>query len=327
MKYVGFEAPGDPSVLRVFDAPVPQPSAGEVLIAVEAAGVSRADTLQRRGLYPPPAGHSPILGLEVAGVVTALGAGVSSFEVGERVCALCNGGGYAERTVVPEGNVLRLPENWSSVEGATLPENAFTAYDNIVTRAGLEPGDTLLIHGGTSGLGTIAIGIARALGARVFITAGSDRKCARALHLGAHRAINYKTMDFVSSTLAYTNGRGVDIVLDLVGGDYVARDLEALAPEGRIVVVATMGGSSVTLDLATLLRKRARIIGSSLRARSNAEKAQIAVDLQAAIWPLLSARDPIAPVVDSVFTFSEASRAHERIESSEHIGKIVLVPA
>ena len=222
--------------------------------------------------------------------------------------------------------MLPLPENWSAVEGATLPENAFTAYDNLVNRAGLEPGDTLLIHGGTSGLGTMAIGIARALGARVFITAGSDRKCARAIQLGAHRAIDYKTTDFVASALAYTNGRGVDIVLDLVGGEYVSRDLSALATEGRIIVLSTMGGSETRLDLSLLLRKRARVIGSSLRGQSNAQKAQIALDLQQAIWPLLQARRPIAPVVDSVYPFARAQEAHERLESSEHIGKIVLVP-
>ncbi|NNM99453.1 MAG: NAD(P)H-quinone oxidoreductase [Candidatus Eremiobacteraeota bacterium] len=326
MKYVGFETPGDPSVLRLLETPAPLPEAGEIQIAVEAAGVSRADALGRRGLYPAPPGHSPILGLEVAGSVSLLGAGVDEWRIGDRVCALCNGGGYAERVVVPAGNALPLPEQWSAVEGASLPENAFTAYDNLVNRAGIEPGDTLLIHGGSSGLGTMAIGIARALGARVFITAGSDRKCAKAIQLGAHRAINYKTTDFVASTLAYTNGRGVDIVLDLVGGDYVARDLTALATEGRIVVLSTMGGSEVRLDLTALLRKRARVIGSSLRGRSNAEKAQIAVDLQQAIWPLLAARRPIAPVIDSVFPFAEAWKAHERLESSEHIGKIVLIP-
>ncbi|MDH2909386.1 MAG: NAD(P)H-quinone oxidoreductase [Candidatus Eremiobacteraeota bacterium] len=326
MKYVGFDAPGDPSVLRLLDAPAPLPQAGELQIAVEAAGVSRADALGRRGLYPAPPGHSAILGLEVAGTVSLLGAGVDDWRVGDRVCALCNGGGYAERVVVPAGSALPLPENWSAIEGATLPENAFTAYDNLVNRAGLEPGDTLLIHGGTSGLGTMAIGIARALGARVFITAGSDRKCAKALQFGAHRAINYRTMDFVAATLAYTNGRGVDIILDLVGGEYVARDLTALASEGRIVVLSTMGGSEVLLDLTTLLRKRARVIGSSLRGRSNAEKAQIAVDLQQAIWPLLAQRRPIVPIVDSVFPFAQAQKAHERLESSEHIGKIVLIP-
>ena len=326
MRYVGFDAPGDPSVLHVLEAPAPLPEAGEVQIAVEAAGVSRADALGRRGLYPPPPGHSSILGLEVAGTISQLGAGVEGLRIGDRVCALCNGGGYAERVVVPEGSVLPLPENWSAVEGATLPENAFTAYDNLVNRAGLEPGDTLLIHGGTSGLGTMAIGIARALGARVFITAGSDRKCARAIQLGAHRAIDYKMTDFVASALAYTNGRGVDIILDLVGGDYVPRDLAALATEGRVVVLSTMGGSEVRLDLSLLLRKRAKIIGSSLRGRSNAEKAQIALDLQQAIWPLLEARRPIAPVVDSVFPFARAQEAHERLESTEHIGKIVLVP-
>ena len=314
MKYVGFDAPGEPSVLRLLDAPAPLPGAGEIQIAVEAAGVSRADALGRRGLYPAPPGHSPILGLEVAGSVAALGPGVERWRIGDRVCALCNGGGYAERVVVPEGSAL------------PLPENAFTAYDNLVNRAAMEPGDTLLIHGGTSGLGTMAIGIARALGARVFVTAGSDRKCAKAIQLGAHRAIDYRTTDFVASALAYTNGRGVDIILDLVGGDYVARDLEALATEGRVVVLSTMRGSEVRLDLTALLRKRARIIGSSLRGRSNAEKAQIADDLQQAIWPLLAARRPIAPVVDSVFPFAQAQKAHERLESSEHIGKIVLIP-
>ncbi len=324
MKYVAFDVPGDPSVLHVAEGPAPEPKAGEVLIEVEAAGVARADAMQRAGKYPPPPGASPVLGLEVSGTVAALGEGVSSFATGDRVVALVNGGGYAEFVAAPAGQVLPLPDEWSFIEGATLPENAFTVYDNMLVRARLSKGDVVLIHGGTSGIGTTAIMFARAIGAHVIATAGSQEKCEAILALGAEAAINYKASDFVSEVKQYTKDRGVDVVLDIVGGDYVTRDLQCLAIDGRIACIATSGGVESTIDLRLLLQRRASILGSSLRPRTDAEKAEIARGLLDNIWPLLSARDPIRPLIDSVFTLSEASKAHARMESSSHIGKIVL---
>jgi putative PIG3 family NAD(P)H quinone oxidoreductase len=326
MKYVAMREPGPPDVL--FVAECERPSVGEcgVLIAVEAAGVSRADALQRQGAYPPPPGASPELGLEVAGTVVATGSQVRGFAEGDRVVALCNGGGYAEFAAVPAGQVLPLPGEWSFVEGATLPENAFTVYDNLLVRARLRSGETVLIHGGTSGIGTTAIAFALAAGARPVVTAGSDEKCRIALDLGAEAAINYARTDFVAEIREYTGGRGVDVILDIVGGDYINRDVQALAVDGRVACLATARGTEATIDLRYLLQRRATIVGSSLRPRSDDEKAAIADGLRRHIWPLLPARDPIAPVLDSVFTFSEAKAAHARLESSEHVGKIVLVP-
>ncbi|MDE2482361.1 MAG: NAD(P)H-quinone oxidoreductase [bacterium] len=326
MKYVAFAEPGGPEVLRVADRPRPDPRPGEVLIEVEAAGVSRADTLQRKGLYPPPPNASPHLGLEVAGTVCAVGSDVGGVRLGERVVALCNGGGYAEFACVPAGHVLPLPETWSFVEGATLPENAFTVFDNLIVRARLQAGDVVLVHGGTSGIGTTAIMFARALGARVIATAGSREKCEATIRIGAEAAIAYREEDFVERVLALTDGRGVDIVLDIVGGEYVARDLRAVAIEGRIACIATAGGTRAEIDLGRLLQRRATIFGSSLRPRSDAEKAQIAGGLRARMWPLLDDRDAIVPLVDSIYTFSDARAAHERLEASAHVGKIVLVP-
>ncbi|HTU70924.1 MAG TPA: NAD(P)H-quinone oxidoreductase [Candidatus Baltobacteraceae bacterium] len=326
MRYVTYDEPGDPSVLRVAQMPAPVPRIGEVLIETEAAGVSRADTLQRRGNYPPPKSASPILGLEVSGTIAQLGADVDEYAVGDRVVALCNGGGYGEFVAVPVGQVLPLPAQWSFVEGATLPENAFTVYDNLLVRAHLAEGEIVLVHGGTSGIGTMAIMFARAVGARAIATAGSETKCRAALEIGAEAAIDYRSVDFVEEVLEYTAKRGVDVVLDIIGGDYVNRDLRTLATEGRIACIATAGGSESAIDLRYLLQRRATILGSSLRPRTDAEKAAIAAGLRAKIWPLLGARDPIVPVVDSVFTFSQAAEAHARLESSVHIGKIVLVP-
>jgi putative PIG3 family NAD(P)H quinone oxidoreductase len=318
--------PGPPSVLYVAERDAPAIQDDEVLIGVEAAGISRADTLQRKGAYPPPPGASPELGLEVAGSVVEVGSEVTGIELGDRVVALCNGGGYAEFAAVPQGHVLPLPDEWSFVEGATLPENAFTVYDNLLVRARLRSGEFVLIHGGTSGIGTMAIAFALAAGARPIVTAGSDKKCKAALELGAEAAINYHALDFVTSVRELTGNRGVDVVLDIVGGEYINRDLQALAVEGRIVCLATAGGAEATIDLRYLLQRRATIGGSSLRPRTNGEKAEIAQGLLRHIWPLLPARDPIVPVLDSVFTFSDAAAAHERMEASAHIGKIVLVP-
>jgi putative PIG3 family NAD(P)H quinone oxidoreductase len=326
MKYVGFETPGDPSVLRVMETGAPEPGPGEVLIAVEAAGVSRADTMQRRGQYPPPPGASGILGLEVAGTIAETGAGVTAWKRGDRVCALCAGGGYAEFVAVPEGQVLPIPEGWNFVEAATLPENAFTVYDNLFTRACLHAGETLLVHGGSSGIGTTAIMFGVAFGARVIATAGSPEKCRACRDLGAFAAIDYRAEDFVAAVARETGGRGADVVLDIVGGDYVARDLECLAPDGRVVCLATQRGREASFDLGTLLMKRGTIMGSSLRARTPAQKAAIARALLERVWPLLPARTVIRPLVDAVFPFEQAAAAHARLEASAHIGKIVLVP-
>lgn len=326
MKYVTFENHGGPEVMRVAEGAEPVPEAHDVLIEVEASGVGHADVMQRQGNYPPPPGASPILGLEVAGSIAKLGRDVVGFKVGDRVVALCNGGGYAKYVTVPAGQVLPLPESWSFVEGATLPENAFTVYDNVLVRARLSKGDVVLVHGGTSGIGTMAIMMARAIGARAIVTAGSDEKCKAALELGADLAINYRTNDFVAAAKEFTEGAGVNVILDIVGGDYVNRDLRAIAVDGRIVCLATSGGDTATIDLKYLIGRRAAIMASNLRPRTSAEKAQIAEGLRTKIWPLLDARDPIFPVVDSLFTFADAAAAHSRMESSSHIGKIVLVP-
>ncbi len=326
MRVVEVSAYGEPEVLHVADRPEPLAGPGEVVIRVAAAGVTRADALQRAGRYPPPAGASDLPGLEVAGTIVALGAGVTDWAVGTAVCALCNGGGYAEWVAVPHGQVLPMPARWTPVEAATLPENAFTVWDNLFTRARLAAGETVLVHGGTSGIGTTAIMFARAFGAHPIATAGSPAKCRAACELGAEHAIDYRSEDFVAAVAALTGGRGVDVVLDIVGGDYIARDLEALALDGRIACIASQGDPHVTLDVRAMLARRAALLASSLRARTAEQKAAIASELRARVWPLLPRRDPIRPVVDSVFTFAQAPQAHRRLETSRHIGKIVLVP-
>ncbi len=326
MRAVCYDEAGEAGVLYVGEVPMPAVSDGEVLIEVEAAGVSRADVLQRRGLYPPPPGASPILGLEVSGTVVAFGRDVLGFHEGERVVALCNGGGYAQYVSVPSGQVLPLPDEWSFIDGATLPENAFTVYDNLLVRARLRRGETVLVHGGSSGIGTTAIMFALAVGAIPIATAGNEAKCAAIVALGAKRAINYRREDFVESARAFTDGRGVDVILDIVGGDYLDRDLRALALDGRIVCIATPGGVEATIDLRYLIGRRATVLGSNLRPRTSDEKATVANGLRRDIWPLLRARDPIVPLIDSLFTFVDVAQAHERLESSEHVGKIVLVP-
>jgi NADPH:quinone reductase len=324
VRYVSVDAPGGPEVLHVAEMAAPIPNAGEVLIAVEAAGVSRADVMQREGKYPPPKGASPILGLEVAGTIARVGDGVTRWRVGERVCALTNGGGYAELVAVPAGQVLPIPDRWSAVEAATLPENAFTVYDNLFTRARLRAGETVLIHGGTSGIGSTAIMFATALGATAIATAGTPEKCAASVRLGASHAIDYRAEDFVEQTKRITNERGVDVVLDIVGGDYIARDLECLALDGRIACIAMQRGSRLELDLRRLFSRRGTIMASTLRPRSAQEKAAIASELERVIWPLLPKRDKIFPLVDSIYPFARAADAHVRMESSAHIGKIVL---
>jgi putative PIG3 family NAD(P)H quinone oxidoreductase len=326
MRYVTLDRHGGPEVLRVAEMETPKPQRGEVLIAVEAAGVSRADVLQRRGLYPPPAGASPTLGLDAAGTIAELGEAVTGLRVGESVCALLNGGGYAEFATAPQGQVLPIPEGWSAVEAATLPENAFTVFDNMVTRGRLRSGDVVLVHGGTSGIGSTAIMFARAFGARVIATAGSEEKCEACRRIGTFDAIDYKRSDFVAEALRLTQERGVDLVIDIVGGEYLARDVRALALDGRIACVATQGGSMAQIDVGELMRRRGTIFSSSLRPRTAEQKKAIADALRERIWPLLPARDPIAPLVDKVYDFEHVADAHRRMEASAHIGKIVLVP-
>lgn len=320
-----FDAPGGPEVLHLAETEAPKPGPEEVLIAVEAAGVSHADVMQREGKYPPPPGASPILGLEVAGTIAAVGDRVAHWKIGARVCALTNGGGYAEYVAVPAGQVLPIPLGWNAIEAATLPENAFTVYDNLFTRARLRSGEVALVHGGTSGIGTTAIMFATAFGATVIATAGTPEKCAACIRLGAAHAVDYRTGDFVADVQRIMQGRGVNVVIDIVGGDYIARDLECLALDGRIVCIATQRGSKVELDLRRLFATRGTIMASHLRPRTAEEKAAIARELERHIWPLLSTREKIVPVVDSVYPFERAADAHARMESSAHVGKIVLV--
>ena len=318
---------GPNGALRATQRPVPRPKSGEVLIRVEAIGICRPDSLQRRGMHPPPPGASDLPGLEVAGSVVEAGEGVRRWKKGDAVCALLPGGGYAEYAVSPQQTVLPIPENWTAIEAATLPENIFTVWDNVFRRARLAAGEILLAHGGTSGIGSTAIMLARAFGARALATAGSDKKCEACLHIGAEKVINYRTADFVPVVMAYTGGRGVDVVVDIVGRDYVQRSLDVLALEGRLVHLATQGPDKrATIDMSTLLRRRATIIGSALRHRTPDQKGEIAAGLLEHVWPKLPARAPVAPLVDSVHPLKDAARVHEYFDSGAHIGKIVLTP-
>ena len=318
---------GPNGVLRATKRAVPRPKPGEVLIRVEAIGVCRPDSLQRRGMHPPPAGASDIPGLEVAGTIVEIAQDVRQWKPGDAVCALLPGGGYAEYAVSPHQTVLPMPRNWSAVEAATLPENFFTVWDNVFRRARLAAGEILLAHGGTSGIGSSAIMLAQAFGARALATAGSEKKCAACLRIGAELAINYKDTDFVAAVLEHTNGRGVDVVIDIVGRDYVQRSLDVLALEGRLVHLATQGPDKhARIDMNTLLRRRASIIGSSLRQRTNDQKGEIAAGLLEQVWPKLPMRAPIVPLVDSVHPLKDAARVHEYFDSGAHIGKIVLTP-
>ena len=316
---------GDPRVLKRVERGKPEPGPGELVIRVKAAGVARADVMQRQGKYPPPPGTPDSPGLDVAGSVDSIGENVSRFKPGDRVCAILAGGGYAEFCAVPEPQVLPTPEGWNEIEAATLPENLFTVYDNLITRAGLKAGETALIHGGSSGIGSMALMLARAWGATSIATAGSQQKCDACLQFGAQHAINYRETDFVAEVKELTGGRGVNVVLDLVGGPYLARNIEALASEGRITMVATQGGRTAELDIGKVMMKRARLMGSTMRVRTPEQKGEVAARLKREVWPLLPAKKSIRPVIDSTFPLTEAWRAHERIESGEHIGKIVLV--
>ena len=324
MRVVEIAEPGGPEVLRPSTRPVPTPQAGEILIRVHAAGVNRPDALQRAGAYAPPPGASDLPGLEAAGEVVAVGPGGGSrWRPGDRVCALLPGGGYAEYALTHRDHALPVPGDLSMIEAAALCETFFTVWHNVFERGRLVAGESFLVHGGSSGIGTTAIQLAAARGARVFATAGSPEKCAACEALGAERAIDYRAADFVSVTQEATGGRGVDVILDMVGGDYLARDVRALAPDGRLVMIAFLGGPKAELNFAQVMTKRLTITGSTLRPRSVEAKARMAAALESEVWPLL-ASGRIAPVMDRTFPLEDAAGAHARMESSAHIGKIVL---
>ena len=323
MRCIEISEPGGPEVLTPVERPDPVPGAGEVLIAVAAAGVNRPDILQRGGRYPPPPGASDIPGLEVAGTIAAVGPGVTDWRVGDQVCALVAGGGYATLCVAPAPQCLPIPAGMDLVTAAAMPETFFTVWSNVFQRGGLKRGEDALFHGGTSGIGTTAIQLAAARGARVFATAGSDEKCRACEQLGAAHAINYRTEDFVKAVNDLTGKRGVNLILDIMGGDYFARNLAALAVDGRLVQIGLMGGDTGTVDLRRILGRRLTVTGSTLRPRSVEEKGLIARELRREVWPLLE-QGTVRPIVYRTFPLTEAPAAHRLMESSEHVGKIVL---
>lgn len=323
MKYIAISEPGGPEVLIPDERERPEPGPGQVLIKVAAAGINRPDVLQRLGLYPPPLGASEIPGLEVAGEVIAINGDFDRPAIGDRVCALLHSGGYAEYAVAEADLCLPVPDNLTALEACAIPETFFTVWSNVFERGQLKPGETLLVHGGSSGIGTTAIQLARAFGSPVFATAGTDEKCAACRRLGADLAINYKQQDFVDECLQASNGRGVDVILDMVLGDYLDRNLQTAAEDGRIVVIAGLGGFHTTADYQPLLRRRLTITGSTLRPRPVAFKAAIAKGLKQHVWPLLET-GTIKPVIDRSFPLEQAADAHRLMESGGHIGKIVL---
>lgn len=334
MNCIEISTPGGPDVLKLASRPTPVPGDGEVLIRVAAAGVNRPDVFQRIGHYPPPPGASDIPGLEVAGVIeqvggagTATGTGTGggpAWQVGDRVCALVSGGGYAEYCVAPAGQCLPVPAGLDMTQAAALPETVFTVWTNVFERGRLRAGETLLVHGGTSGIGTTAIQLAHARGARVFATAGSAEKCEACRQLGAELAINYRDSDFVQAVMAATDGRGVDVILDMVGGDYLTRNIAALAFEGRLVQIATLQGGKATLDLRPILQRRLTITGSTLRARSVAEKTALATAVRHHVWPLIES-GRLHPVIHATWPLAQAAEAHRTMEGGQHIGKLVLL--
>ena len=328
MKQVEISGPGGPEVLNLVDGPLPDPGTGEVLIKVYAAGVNRPDVFQRQGKYNPPAGASPIPGLEVAGEIVKLGTGVTEFGLGDRVCALVSGGGYAEFCVAPVPQVLPIPTGLTFIEASGIPENYFTVWTNVFDRGQLQKGETILIHGGSSGIGTTAIQLCHQFGARIISTAGSDEKCAVCKSLGADHVINYKTQDFEVETKAITGGKGANVILDMVGGNYIQKNINCLALEGRLIQIAFLQSSINQLDLMAVMTKRLTITGSTLRPRTVEQKGEIARALSKEIWPLFNDKK-IKVLVDTVLPLSRASDAHALMESSTHIGKIVLevVPA
>ena len=325
MRVVDVTEPGPPEGLQMRTRPVPAPGAGDVLIQVAAAGVNRADIMQRKGNYPPPPGASDILGLEVSGTVAALGEGVSELAVGDEVCALLTGGGYAEYCVAPAPQCLPIPAPVSLVEAAALPEAYATVWTNVIDRGRLQEGESLLVHGGSSGIGTVAIQLARRFGARVFATAGTPAKCAACVELGAERAIDYRAEDFVAVLREVTGGRGVDLILDMVGGSYLQRNVASLAIEGRLVIIALMEGAAAELDLARLMSRRLTVTGATLRARAVEEKAGILAALRQRVWPRFATGE-LRPIIHATYPLADAAEAHRVMESSVHTGKLLLVP-
>jgi len=324
MTFIIMDAPGGPAVLKPAVGPLPAPKADEILIRVQAAGVNRPDVAQRTGNYPPPPGASPVIGLEVAGEVASVGAEATGWSVGDKVCALTNGGGYAEYCVAPAAQCLPWPEGYDAIRAGALPETFFTVWANLFQAGRLAAGETALIHGGSSGIGTTAIQLAKAFGAKVFITAGSEEKCAACLKLGADAAINYRTQDFQAEVKTLTGGRGVDVILDMVGAPYAEKNIRSLAMDGRLVFIAFLEGSRTEkLDLLSIMTRRLTLTGSTMRPRTTAQKAAIADDLRAKVWPMLNA-GKCGPVIHQVFPLADAAAAHALMESSAHVGKIML---
>jgi putative PIG3 family NAD(P)H quinone oxidoreductase len=320
---IGYEAPGGPQVLRAETLAVPRPGPGEVLVKVAYAGVNRPDVVQRQGNYPPPPGASPIPGLEIAGEVVAVGEDVEDTLLGQLVCALVTGGGYAEYCLAQAGHCLPVPEGLPLAEAAALPETLFTVWHNVFERGWASEGETILVHGGTSGIGTMAIQLGRLFGIEVIVTCGSPEKCARALEIGAAHAIDYKASDFVEEVKRITGGKGVDLVLDMVAGDYVPRNLKCLAPDGRHVTIAVQGGARAEINMAVVMTRRYTLTGSTLRPRDAQFKGLLAQEIATNVWPLVDAGQ-LRPVMDTVLPLAEAASAHERMEAGAHVGKIVL---
>lgn len=323
MTAIAIREPGGPEMLVPETIPVPVPGRGEILVRVRTAGINRPDVIQRLGFYAPPPGAPSTPGLEIAGEVVATGPGVTRWSLGDRVCALVGGGGYAQYCLAHETHALPVPKGISDIEAGGIPETFFTVWTNVFERGRLQAGESLLIHGGSSGIGTTAIQLARAWGARVFATAGNSEKCAACERLGAEKAINYRDQDFVKEVKALTGGRGVDVILDMVGGDYMARNITAAAQDGRIVSIAFLNGSKAEVDFMPMMLKRLTLTGSTLRARSIEEKARLADALRQQVWPLIEA-GKVKPLIEKTFPLAEASKAHALMEASSHIGKIIL---
>lgn len=324
MSLIDLPSPGAPDAMVLSTGPVPEVTPGHVLVHVQAAGVNRPDVAQRKGEYPPPPGASPILGLEVAGEIVSVGEGVSGFAIGDRVCGLANGGGYAQYCLLPQGQILPWPKGYDAVQAAALPETFFTVWANVFDIGQLKKGETLLVHGGSSGIGTTAIQLAKAFGAKVFVTAGSDEKCKACIDLGAERAINYRNEDFQAVIKSETDGKGVDVILDMVGAAYFDRNLSSLARNGRLVIIAFLQGAVADkANLTPILTKRLTVTGSTLRPRTADEKMAIRDGLLREVWPLLEA-GTVAPVIHDIVPFAEVAEAHRLMESSTHIGKIIL---
>ncbi len=323
MRAVVAPAPGGPDALKIVERPKPVPGEGELLVKVRTAGINRPDVMQRQGLYPPPPGASDVFGLELAGVVESAGPGTSRFKAGDQVMALVHSGGYAEWAVVPEAVTLPVPKGLSLVEAGAFPETYFTVWSNVFERAGLQPGETVLIHGGTSGIGTTATLLAKALGSRVIVTVGSDEKAKACLKIGADVAINYNTQDFVTAAREATGGKGPEVIVDMVGGDYIRRNLDAVAVDGRISQIAFQQGSDIKIDLAPIMMKRLVLVGSTMRVRPIPMKAKLAAALEQKVFPLIAA-GKAKPIIDSVFPFDRVADAHRKMDASAHVGKIVL---